>query len=92
MAARLAYPATALALWHGIAAGPDAWNPVIRIGYGVALAATALGVILRLGSYLVTHRAAARPRPVGTADPARDASSGSGAGPAKGASAEREGT
>lgn len=59
----LAYPATALVLWHGIEAGPDAWNPVIRIGYGMALAATALGVALRLGSYLrraATRRARAR--------------------------------
>jgi predicted ferric reductase len=54
----LAYPATALVLWHGIEAGPDTWHPVLRAGYTVALAATALGVALRAGSYL--RRAAVR--------------------------------
>src|SRR5438045_1745396 len=45
----LAYPAMAAALWHGVEAGPDAWHPVLRAGYTVALAAAALGVALRAG-------------------------------------------
>ncbi|HLH22448.1 MAG TPA: ferric reductase-like transmembrane domain-containing protein [Chloroflexota bacterium] len=60
----LAYPATAVALWHGVAAGPDAWHPVLRVGYSAALAAAALGVAIRGGSYLrrVAVRRARRTR------------------------------
>src|SRR5581483_7447851 len=54
----LAYPATAVALWHGVEAGPDAWHPLLRAGYSVAIGAAALGVALRAGSYL--RRTAAR--------------------------------
>jgi predicted ferric reductase len=58
----LAYPATAVALWHGVAAGPDAWHPVLRGGCILALLAAALGVALRIGSHLRRPPHAARPR------------------------------
>ncbi|HEY7061520.1 MAG TPA: ferric reductase-like transmembrane domain-containing protein [Chloroflexota bacterium] len=54
----LAYPALAVMLWHAIEAGPDTWHPVLRAGHGVALAAAALGVMLRAGNSV--RRAAAR--------------------------------
>ncbi len=54
----LAYPALAVLLWHGVEAGPDAWHPVLRAGYSLALLAAVAGVGLRLGSAL---RRALRP-------------------------------
>jgi predicted ferric reductase len=53
----LAYPVLAVMLWHGIEAGPDAWHPVIRAGYGVALGAVAAGIGPRVAG---TVRQAAR--------------------------------
>jgi methionine sulfoxide reductase heme-binding subunit len=56
----LAYPALAVLLWHGVDAGPDSWNPVLRAGYGVALLTAVAGVGLRIGSSIQRSRRRAR--------------------------------